>query len=187
MTRTISFLKTSVLAAGIALGPAHAQDVQPQGVPAQDQGATAEALITAQLQIEGSVDGSDAANIAARVVAALADQGYHVVEVSQTFLGRLRIVAESATNQREVIVSRSTGAVLRDRITATFDAGVTAGATANGSASVTGGVTDGITDGLTGGVSVDVGGNVGLDGSKGSSGSGASGSVNGSVSIGIGG
>ena len=187
MTKTISFLTASVFATGIALGPVQAQDMQTQDVPAQEQGAMAEALIVAQLQIEGSADGATAADIAARVVDALADQGYRVVEVSETFLGRLRIVAESAADRREVIVSRTTGAVLRDRITATFDVGVTGGATAGGPTSGTGEASGGITGGLTGGVDLDVGGNIGLGGSGDSTGSGTEGSVGGSVSIGIGG
>lgn len=178
MRKTLSFLTAAVVAAGFNLN-----SVQAQEAPVQQQSAMAEAVLLAQLQIDAVVDGATAADVAARIVEALADQGYNVVDVSQTFLGRLRIVAESAADQRELIVSRTTGAVLRDRITATFDVGGTGGAVAGGATSgpATGGANGGITGGLTGGVNVDLGGSSGLTGG------GTNSSVGASVSVGIGG
>ena len=183
MTSTISFLTASVFAAGIAFGPVQAQDVS-----AKEHSAMAEALILAQLQIEGSADGTTAAAIAARVVDALADQGYRVVDVSRTFLGRLRIVAESVTDRREVIVSQTTGAVLRDRITATFEVGVSSGATAGGAISDTGNTSGGSTVGLTGGVGLDVRQTVGIGTSGGSTAGGTisdTGNTNGGSTVGL--
>jgi uncharacterized membrane protein YgcG len=48
------------------------------------------------------------------VAAQLAEQGYEVVETGRTLLGRVRIVAERDGQIREVVVSRSTGEVMRD-------------------------------------------------------------------------
>ncbi len=49
-----------------------------------------------------------------RLVTALQDQGYTVLEKGYTFLGRLRIVAESDQIHREIVVNPGTGEILRD-------------------------------------------------------------------------
>lgn len=48
------------------------------------------------------------------LVAQLRRQGFYQVEVSRTLLGRIRLVAQSDTRWREVIVNPSTGEILRD-------------------------------------------------------------------------
>lgn len=46
----------------------------------------------------------------------LAGQGFEVVRISKTFLGRIRLNAESADFEREMIINPHTGEVLRDVI-----------------------------------------------------------------------
>ena len=48
------------------------------------------------------------------LVAQLRRQGFSQVEVSRTLLGRIRLVAQSDTRWREIIVNPSTGEILRD-------------------------------------------------------------------------
>jgi hypothetical protein len=48
------------------------------------------------------------------VVAALAGQGYEIVNVGRTWLGRLRVVAENGEIRREIVINPTTGEVLRD-------------------------------------------------------------------------
>ncbi|HPD92108.1 MAG: hypothetical protein H6900_09765 [Rhodobacter sp.] len=50
------------------------------------------------------------------VVARLRNEGYSQVEVSRTWLGRTRILASGPQGQREVILSRNSGEVLRDHM-----------------------------------------------------------------------
>lgn len=162
------------------MNPGH---IQAEGLTAQTPEAAAEVLIRAQLQIDGNAQGASAAEIAARVVDALADQGYRVVEVSRTYLGRLRVVAESDVDRREVIVSRTTGAILRDRITATFEVANSGDASIDSTGTTTLRDDIGVTGGLAGGVDLGLSG--GLD-SNGSNTGGARGSLGGSVSVGVG-
>lgn len=49
-----------------------------------------------------------------RLLAGLQDQGYTIIEKGYTFLGRLRIVAESDVVHREIVVNPGTGEILRD-------------------------------------------------------------------------
>jgi hypothetical protein len=49
-----------------------------------------------------------------RLTAGLQDQGYTILEKGYTFLGRLRIVAESDEIHREIVVNPGTGEILRD-------------------------------------------------------------------------
>jgi hypothetical protein len=49
-----------------------------------------------------------------RVLAALAAQGYEVLEMHDTWLGRVRVVAESDTIRREIVFNPGTGEILRD-------------------------------------------------------------------------
>ena len=51
------------------------------------------------------------------VASELEQSGYRIVSITRTMLGRIRITARSGRHEREVIVSRSTGEVLRDMIT----------------------------------------------------------------------
>lgn len=51
-----------------------------------------------------------------RLLAGLQDQGYVILELGYTFLGRLRIVAENDLIHREIVVNPSTGEVLRDYV-----------------------------------------------------------------------
>lgn len=73
------------------------------GSPAlpQSQGVTAQST---------RVDGAAQQTVATQ----LAEQGFEVVETGRTLLGRVRIVAERDGQVREVVVSRSTGEVMRD-------------------------------------------------------------------------
>ena len=70
---------------------------------AQSQGVTGDTT---------RVDGVQQPSVAAQ----LAEQGYEVVETGRTLLGRVRIVAERDGQVREVVVSRSTGEVMRDAL-----------------------------------------------------------------------
>jgi hypothetical protein len=55
------------------------------------------------------------------VIKALDDAGYRIMSVSSTLLNRVRIRAQNDQHLREVIVSRSTGTVLRDALLETYD------------------------------------------------------------------
>ncbi|MDC0738734.1 hypothetical protein N6L24_10620 [Cognatishimia sp. SS12] len=48
------------------------------------------------------------------LLAELEAQGYHEIEISRTWLGRIRIEAESATHERELILDRGSLEILRD-------------------------------------------------------------------------
>lgn len=48
------------------------------------------------------------------VEAALVEQGYQIVTVGRTLLGRLRVVAQNETIRREIVINPTTGEVLRD-------------------------------------------------------------------------
>lgn len=49
-----------------------------------------------------------------QIRAALVAQGYAIVSMERTWLGRLRVVAENGEIRREIVVHMSTGEVLRD-------------------------------------------------------------------------
>lgn len=55
-----------------------------------------------------------AADVSAAWVKQLALDGYEEISISRTWLGRMRIVAEKGDIEREIILNRSTGEVLRD-------------------------------------------------------------------------
>ncbi|MEX0970850.1 MAG: hypothetical protein WD046_10450, partial [Paracoccaceae bacterium] len=44
--------------------------------------------------------------------------GFTYIEVSRTFLGRVRVIGYSATESREVVMNATTGEVLRDLVQA---------------------------------------------------------------------
>ncbi len=50
------------------------------------------------------------------VIQGLRQAGYRIISVRSTFLGRIRILAENRTYRRELIISRSTGVIFRDRV-----------------------------------------------------------------------
>ncbi len=55
-----------------------------------------------------------AAGFEDKIIASLEAQGYAIVEHGFTFLGRLRVVAESADYHRELVFNPGTGEILRD-------------------------------------------------------------------------
>lgn len=48
------------------------------------------------------------------LVAQLRAQGFTEIEVKRTLLGRERIIAESPTHKREIVINPATGLILRD-------------------------------------------------------------------------
>jgi hypothetical protein len=50
------------------------------------------------------------------VLSALDRDGYNIVSVEETFLGRIRIRAANKFHLREIVVSRASGQILRDAI-----------------------------------------------------------------------
>lgn len=57
-----------------------------------------------------------AATVEERLIAGLKAQGYVILENGYTWLGRLRIVAETADYHREIVVNPETGEILRDYV-----------------------------------------------------------------------
>jgi hypothetical protein len=57
---------------------------------------------------------AEVGDIRHRIEAALVAQGYSIVSVERTWLGRLRIVAQNSEIQREIVLHMTTGEVLRD-------------------------------------------------------------------------
>lgn len=51
-----------------------------------------------------------------RIVAMLQSDGYSSIEIVRTWLGRIRIEAEKDELEREIVINRSTGEILRDYI-----------------------------------------------------------------------
>ncbi|MEE4120575.1 MAG: hypothetical protein V2I65_16360 [Paracoccaceae bacterium] len=49
-----------------------------------------------------------------QIVSQLRDQGYNQIRISQTFLGRTRIVALSDDHRREIVFNPATGVIMRD-------------------------------------------------------------------------
>lgn len=143
--------------------------------------AMAEVGTTAQAQAQAQVQ-ADAANsfeVAQNrtyldVIASLEAEGYKINEVTTTWLGRIKVMAQSTQNLREVVVSRATGEIMSDIILEVYASGAT-----NGTAAVATAENGGSTEVDT---TVEVGVGIGL----GSNGSGANGSGSGGVSIGIG-
>lgn len=115
-----------------------------------------------------------------QLIAALELQGYTISEMRRSLLGRAIITAENGMHVREVVMSRATGEILSDQITAILgDAGASAAAEGNAEATSNNGLG-------AAGVGVDVG--VSANGQADAAGSGVSVGGNGgaSVSIGIG-
>ena len=55
-----------------------------------------------------------AATIEDRIAAELQAQGYEILEINRTWLGRLRILAENDEIRREIVFNPGTGEILRD-------------------------------------------------------------------------
>ena len=58
--------------------------------------------------------GASAQSMQDRVISQLQEQGFTEIRISRTWLRRVRIVARSATQRREIIFNPSTGEILRD-------------------------------------------------------------------------
>ena len=71
-------------------------------------------LLMAAILLAGMSHAVPAATVEERLLARLQDQGYTVLEKGYTFLGRLRIVAETDLIHREIVVNPGTGEILRD-------------------------------------------------------------------------
>lgn len=110
------------------------------------------------------------------VVALIEAQGYEVIEVRQTWLGRVLITARNNAYLREIVLNRTTGQILRDQLfaQATAKASETPEPTqdqiedqltdsvtgaAPGVSGTVGGAVSGAADGVAGGI----GGGVGID------------------------
>ena len=130
------------------------------------------------------------------VIGNLETNGYAVVDLKTTLLGRVKIVAQNSAHVRELVVSRSTGEIMSDRIVRILDEseGSTAQTRAAGSAatntgsgeqsgasvSVDGTISGGVSsDALSGSAGVSVGGSASSSG-----GGSASGSASGGGSVG---
>jgi hypothetical protein len=55
-----------------------------------------------------------AQSVTDQMVAALQDQGYDILEMHDTWLGRVRVIAETETIRREIVFNPGTGEILRD-------------------------------------------------------------------------
>lgn len=62
-----------------------------------------------------------AEGVADQISRQLRDQGFAQITVTQTWLGRTRIVGNSKNGQREIIVNAQTGEILRDLFTGAND------------------------------------------------------------------
>ncbi|WP_114965567.1 hypothetical protein [Alkalilacustris brevis] len=56
-----------------------------------------------------------------QVLTALEDAGYTLVELRRTWLNRILIRARNSRHLREIVISRSTGSILRDVVLETYD------------------------------------------------------------------
>ena len=64
--------------------------------------------------------GRDGSNHYIAVLQTLDQRGYTIVEVSNTWLNRLRIWADNNVHRREIVVSRANGRILRDAVVETY-------------------------------------------------------------------
>lgn len=70
-----------------------------------------------------------------QVVRQLRAQGYRNIRVQRTWLGRVRIVADSRLGRREIVLNPSTGAILRDYLDRGSDGRSGSGGGSSGSGS----------------------------------------------------
>lgn len=61
-----------------------------------------------------AIAAAEAPSLEAQIATALDDQGFAVLVMERTWLGRLRVVAESATHHRELVFDPATGELLDD-------------------------------------------------------------------------
>lgn len=71
-------------------------------------------LLLRLVLIFGSAAPSFADGISDQVLANLKAQGYHVVQMDRTWLGRMWILAENGEVRREIVFNPGTGEILRD-------------------------------------------------------------------------
>jgi hypothetical protein len=64
-----------------------------------------------------------AQGFADQIISQLRDQGYSDIAVSNTWLGRTRILAHSGDGEREIIIDPRTGEILRDLFTGSSGSG----------------------------------------------------------------
>jgi len=69
-------------------------------------------LVVVALLVSGAKAGAD--TISDQVVKNLRAQGFDVVQMDRTWLGRMWILARNDTTQREVVFNPATGEILRD-------------------------------------------------------------------------
>lgn len=151
-------------------------------ISAQEKEGGSSSASTAEAEASANASVSIQQQAMNTIMAELEATGYQVIEVSTTFLGRIRILASNSENMREIVVSRSTGEVKRDVIVEVF-------ATGSGSGSVT--AQDGTESASDDGdlsINVDTGVdlNIGSESSDSSNTGSAGGSLSGSVGLGIG-
>ncbi len=122
------------------------------------------------------------------VIANLEGDGYRVVKMTSTMLGRVKIIAQNKVHLREIVVSRSTGEIKHDVILKVFRKRAE-DVTAKRSRKSGRGTVDVDTGGGSGGggASVGVGGNDGVSASVGGGGVSASVGGSGGVSASVGG
>jgi hypothetical protein len=80
-----------------------------QGMPAAMLRLTRNALVASLLAAPAL-----AQSVTDQMVAALRDQGYDILEMHDTWLGRVRVIAETETIRREIVFNPGTGEILRD-------------------------------------------------------------------------
>lgn len=104
------------------------------------------------------------------VLAELKMEGYTINQMTTTWLGRIKITAQSAANLRQVVVSDTTGEIMSDVVLEVFSNGNT----------VSGSGQTGTAANADAGISTNAGAGVNLDGG------GAGASIGGGISLGIG-
>ncbi len=154
-------------------------------LPANAPAATAKAQAEGGAQAIATMDNFTVAQVQSYldVIAQLEANGYTLSSVERTLLGRMKITAQNRVHVRELVVSRSTGEVMRDTVVRLL---VTEEGAGEGSENVAAGEED-----ETGaGVGVDIGASVRVDlGGRGEEGDdgfdfGAEIDVDGGISIG---
>ena len=147
--------------------------------PALANGGNANASVTtSQARASGSFEVAQNRTYL-DVVASLEAEGYEITDVGKTWLGRIKIVATSKANLREVIVSRTTGEILSDVIVDVY-------AKADGKGDVNADVTATVDQGASAGTDANVEATVDADVKLRLDGVGISGSGSGGVSLGLG-
>ena len=146
--------------------------------PALAKGGNVNASVTAQAMASGSFEVAQNRTYL-DVVASLEAEGYEITDVSKTWLGRIKIVATSKANLREVIVSRTTGEILSDVIVDVY-------AKADGKGDVNADVTVTVDQGASAGTDANVDATVDADVKLKLDGVGIKGSGSGGISLGLG-